>query len=95
VVRSALAVAAITLSACATPQNYRSVDAALPSDEDVLYCAMQAQMATGAASGCRRVGAAAHSSALAETSILHRVIVPAEEQQPELNLPKPEPNLSR
>ena len=30
-----------------------------------------------------------------DTSILHRVIVPAEEQQPELNLPNPEPNLSR
>ena len=92
--RIGVAVAAITVSACATQQNYGSVDAALPSD-DVLYCAMQAQMATGAASGCPRVGAAAHPSALADTSILHRVIVPAEEQQPELNLPKPEPNLSR
>ena len=79
----ALAVAAITLSACATQQNYESVDATLLSDEDVRYCEMQAQMATGASSDCLRMRAAAHPSPLADTSILHRVIVPAEEQQPD------------
>jgi hypothetical protein len=71
------------LSACATQQSYGSVDATLLSDEDVRYCEMQAQMATGAATDCLRMRAAVHPSPLADTSILHRVIVPAEEQQPD------------
>jgi hypothetical protein len=83
------------LSVCATQQNYGSVDAALPSDEDVLYCDMQAKMAAVAADTCLRMRAAAHPVALADMSILQRVIAPDEEQEPEPDLPKPEPNLPR
>jgi hypothetical protein len=79
VVRPALALVAIMLSACATQQSRGPADATLLSDEDVLYCEMQAQTATGAAGDCLRMRAAAHPSPLADTSILHRVIVPAEE----------------
>jgi hypothetical protein len=83
------------LSACATQQSYWSADhPALLSDEDVRYCDMQAHMAA-AADTCLRMRAAAHPSSLADMSILQRVIVPDEEQEPEPDLPKPEPNLPR
>jgi hypothetical protein len=90
-----LAIAAITLSACATQQSYGSADPALLSDEDVRYCAMQAQMTAVAADTCLRMRAAAHPASLADMSILQRVIAPDEEQEPEPDLPKPEPNLPR
>jgi hypothetical protein len=71
------------LSACSTQQGTGPIDPTLLSDEDVLYCDRQARMATGAASDCLSARAAAHHSSEADTSILHRVIVPAEEQQPD------------
>jgi hypothetical protein len=95
VVRTALAVAAVTLSGCAIQQSYGSVDATLLSIEDVRYCDMQAQMAAIAADTCLRMRAAAHPVSLADMSILQRVIVPDEEPEPEPDLAKPEPNRPR